>query len=118
MKFVIIFVLAALSLAGCSCSDSHSDQTNIELLQDMMDQPALKAQDYEPGHPDQASSRLPPEGTVPVGYKAYPYHLNPMAAEAALKNPLEPTPQVLELGRMKYETYCIVCHGPQARGDG
>lgn len=118
MKFAFIFVLAAMLLVGCSCSDSKSKLTNVEIIQDMMDQPALKAQDYEPGNPQQAASRLPVEGTAPVGFKPYKYHLNPSAAEAALRNPLVGDAKVLELGRMKYDTYCAVCHGIQGKGDG
>lgn len=117
MKSVLL-LLAAVLVTGCSCSDSMSKQTNIEIIQDMMDQPAIKAQDYEPGNPEVAASRLPPEGSVPIGYKPYLYHLNPAAAEAALKNPLAGSAQVLELGRTKYETYCAVCHGVQGDGKG
>lgn len=117
MKSVILILLAALVLTGCSCS-SRSSSTNVEIIQDMMDQPALKAQDYEPGNPQQAASRLPPEGSVPVGYKPYLYRLNPAAAEANLKNPLAGNAQVLEVGRAKFEIYCAVCHGVQGDGKG
>lgn len=117
MRSALLIFAAALALTGCSCSD-RSSSTNVEIIQDMMDQPALKAQDYEPGNPQQAASRLPPEGSVPVGYKPYPYKFNPAAAEAALKNPLEGNAQVLELGRTKYEIYCAVCHGLQGDGKG
>ncbi len=117
MRSALLIVLAALATTGCSCSD-RSSATNVEIIQDMMDQPALKAQDYEPGNPQQAASRLPPEGSVPVGYKPYPYRLNPAAAEAALKNPLSGNAQVLEIGRTKFEIYCAVCHGAQGKGDG
>ncbi len=116
MRSVILILLASLVVTGCSCS-SRSSSTNVELIQDMMEQPALKAQDYEPGDTQQAASRLPPEGSVPVGYKPYANHLNPAAAEG-LKNPLEGNAQVLEIGRTKFETYCAVCHGPQADGKG
>lgn len=116
MKHQIIFVLAAMLLVGCT--DSRSKNTNVEIIQDMMDQPALKAQDYEPGNPQQAASRLPPEGTAPIGYKPYKYKMNPAAAEAALKNPIAGDAKVLEIGRTKFETYCAVCHGIQGDGKG
>ena len=117
MKSVFLIVLASLVLTGCSCS-SRSSQTNVEIIQDMMDQPTIKAQDYEPGNTQQAGSRLPPEGSVPIGYKPYAYRMNPAAAEAALKNPLAGNAQVLEMGRAKYDTYCAVCHGAQGDGKG
>ncbi len=110
-------VLALITTVGCSGDKS---QPNVELIQDMMDQSALKAQDYEPGDVMKSASRLPPEGTVPVGYKPYPYHLDPVAAGKNLKNPLagEMSPEVLDLGRTKFNTYCMMCHGEKALGDG
>lgn len=113
--------VAAISLVSCTKSKIElKDQPNVELIQDMMDQPALKAQDYEPGQPKKGSVRLPPDHTVPVGYQPYPYHFDPDGAAAHLKNPLagDYSPQVLELGRKKYDTYCAVCHGMSGQGDG
>lgn len=117
MRSALLIVLAAIVTVGCSCSD-RSSVTNVEIIQDMMDQPALKAQDYEPGDNQKAASRLPVEGTVPVGYKPYQYRLNPAAAEAALKNPLSGSAEILEIGRAKFDIYCAVCHGAEGKGDG
>ena len=39
-------------------------------------------------------------------------------AAERLTNPLRRLPAVLEGGRQLFETYCIVCHGPTAQGDG
>lgn len=117
---VFAFVAAAL-VSGCTRGSRElRKEPNVEIIQDMMDQPALKPQDYEPGHPKQGASRLPPEGTVPVGYKPYPYPNDPISAAARLKNPLtgDLSPEVLNLGRQKYEIYCAVCHGYEGKGDG
>jgi len=125
IRFLIAVV--ALATAGaltsaCTKSDTPklSKDPNIELIQDMMDQPSLKAQDYEPSNPTKGSSRLPPEGTVPVGYKPYKYAGNPEEAAAKLKNPFygNTSAEVLDLGRKKYEIYCAVCHGYTGAGDG
>lgn len=114
--------LVAVALVGCTKSSQPelSKQPNVELIQDMMDQPALKAQDYEPYDVNKGASRLPPENTVPVGYKPYPYHQDPVAAAANLKNPLagDRSAEVLKLGQKKYEIYCSVCHGEKGDGQG
>jgi mono/diheme cytochrome c family protein len=119
--------MAGLLVTGLACSKpGHHANTNIELIQDMMVQPALKAQDFEPmapGEPENtsiASSRLPPVGSVPQGFKVYPYHLNPAEAAKVLKNPLagNMSPEIIALGRTKFNTYCIVCHGALGHGDG
>ena len=116
-------LVAAVLLAGCTGNSGRptlNKEPNVELIQDMMDQPALKPQDYEPGNPLQGASRLPPQHTVPVGYKPYPYHQDPTGAAKNLKNPLagDTSPEVLSLGRAKFDIYCAVCHGHQGKGDG
>lgn len=35
-----------------------------------------------------------------------------------LKNPLRPTPAMLQRGQVLYTTYCNVCHGPTGDGAG
>lgn len=107
--------------AGCTSNrQEQRSQPNVELIQDMMEQSALKAQDFEPTDRMKASSRLPPEKTVPVGYTPYPYHGDPEGAARGLKNPLagNMSPQILSLGQRKFDTYCAVCHGEHGKGDG
>ncbi len=109
-----------LSLLISACSIGKHSQPNIDAIQDMMEQDALKAQDFQPSNRDKASSLLPPQGTVPLGYKVYPYHNDPAAAEKNLKSPYgaEASAEVLKVGQTKYNTYCIVCHGAEGKGDG
>ncbi len=126
MKFYLsrlTYLAGSLSviLAFGACSIGKHSQPNIDPIQDMMDQDAIKAQDYQPGGDGtKAASLLPPQGTVPQGYKPYPYHNNAEAAEKNLKNPYagDESVEVLKNGEAKYNTYCIVCHGPQGKGDG
>jgi mono/diheme cytochrome c family protein len=125
LKMVLVTTVAATFasvLAGCTKSgtpDLHKEP-NIEVIQDMMEQPALKPQDFLPNDRTKASSRTPPDHTVAVGHKPYPYHLDAAAAAANLKNPLNgnSSTEILTLGRTKFETYCAVCHGYQGKGDG
>jgi mono/diheme cytochrome c family protein len=116
-------VLTLVATATVGCTPKHPElhsEPNVELIQDMMDQPAIKPQHFMPSTPEVGASRLPPEGTVPVGYKPYPYHLDPITAAKMLKNPLagQMSPEVLEQGRKRFETFCAVCHGYQGKGDG
>lgn len=115
MKY-IGYALIALAVVGCD-----KNQPNIELIQDMMDQPSFKAQDYDPSNPSGATMRVPPEGTIPRGFKPYTY--KPSEGETAgkkLVNPLagKADPQTLAKGRERYQTFCAVCHGNEGRGDG
>ena len=116
LSLISVAVLAACSASGPA--ELHKEP-NVELIQDMMESPALKAQDFDTFNREQAGSRVPPDGTVPVGYEKYPYHLQPELG-SKLKNPNEGrmTPELIDLGRTKFETYCAVCHGYEGKGDG
>jgi hypothetical protein len=39
-------------------------------------------------------------------------------AGAKLTSPIARSPEVLEKGKFLFDTYCAVCHGPTAQGDG
>ena len=114
---VLLLVIGVFLLASCS---GGKDKPNIEVIQDMMEQPALKAQDYEPGNPQKSSMRVPPKGTWPKNVKPYLYRGNPIAAGQKLKNPYasNQSPEFTALGKRLYGNYCTVCHGPTGQGDG
>lgn len=80
-------------------------------MPDMVDSPAIKAQE--------TVMNLPPEGTIPRGYTPYPYGKEEGdRAGEDLSNPLKSKKTVFALGQKKYDTYCIVCHGPTGKGNG
>ncbi|MBX7232304.1 MAG: c-type cytochrome [Bdellovibrionales bacterium] len=110
-------VLMMMSLIGCN---AKKDQTNIELIQDMMDQISVKAQDWDADKPEMRANLVPPEKSVPRNVTPYKYSGKPLDAETKLENPLRGnfSPQVLELGKKKFDIYCAICHGSLGRGDG
>lgn len=106
MKSVVLICASALALTACQ----GGDRPNIELIQDMFESPAIKAQEE--------GMRLPPEGTVPVGFKPYRYATDPAAAARELKNPMagDDSAKALYVGMKMYETNCAVCHGLKGEG--
>lgn len=104
-------------LTGCN---GGKNQTNIEVIQGMMDQISLKAQDWDPLTGGGSSMRLPPEGTIPQKFAVYPYKGDPKRAAAENKNPIagDFSATVLQTGKAHYQIYCGVCHGDSGRGDG
>ncbi|MFN3697792.1 MAG: c-type cytochrome [Pseudobdellovibrio sp.] len=103
-----------LILSGCNMDKS---KPNVELIQDMMDSPAIKSQEYDESSPNNAGMRVPPEGTQPQGFEPYKYATN---VEGAAKNvnPLAGsyTEETLKTGQKYYTIQCAVCHG--AKGEG
>ena len=115
MKFKVLSLICIFIFVAC---DNKSRKPNIEIVQNMMDSPAFKAQDYDPNQPGGAASRMPPEGTVAIGKPPYPYRGQPEQAGRNLTNPVRVEVESLARGAELYQIYCLVCHGPKGRGDG
>ena len=103
----VALVLSVLS--GCT----GGSQPNIEFIQDMMETPAIKSQEFDADSPHQSGMRVPPEHTVPVGFEPYKYGTDVQKASAENKNPLasDTSEAVLWTGMKAYETHCSICHG-------
>lgn len=122
MKFTTKLLAVIASVGFLAACNGGKDQTNIELMQDMMEQRALKSQKFDDIR-GKASAMTPPENTVPRGFTPYAYAGDPIKAEKELKNPLEGADAnhlalALERGQNRFEIYCSPCHGFQGRGDG
>jgi len=119
MKTLKISILSLMVLALVACNGKDNNP-HVELIQDMMDSPAVDPQEYDDFFADKAGgARQPPEHTVPVGFKAYRAGFDPNIAKAD-KNPLSGnmSDDVLLVGQKFYNTNCMVCHGPKGAGDG
>ena len=100
---------AALVLAVTLVACKH-EAPNVIYMPDMVYSPALKAQ-------KEGSMRMPVPGTVSRDFVAYKYRDIEVAGHEN-KNPLRPTLTVLKRGQQIFNTFCIVCHGPNGEGDG
>jgi len=83
----------------------------------MMEQRKLKAQKASDLFKNGIGMRTPVEGTVARGFLPYPYRGKPEDAARNLVNPLLPTADVIQRGKVRYLTFCSPCHGNFARGD-
>lgn len=109
--------VAALFVSACG---PKGNQPNVELIQDMMEQPAVKAQAFDDFSTNGISSRVPPSNSVPVGFVPYKYERDPEAAGRELQNPFagKMDDSILLEGQKYYQTNCTVCHGAGGLGDG
>ena len=83
---------------------------------DMVDQPSAKPQESEApmdaaGVPVAGGETLPAPVTEAGMFEA-------KDAAVLLENPIPATPESVALGQYLYEINCMVCHGPEGRGDG
>jgi mono/diheme cytochrome c family protein len=121
IKLIKMTSVVSLVLGGLTACGPSGNQPNVELLQDMMVQPAIKAQRYDDSIPffkNGISEQVPPENTVPVGFTPYKYGFDEVKAGKELKNPYagQMTQEVLSVGQKQYETQCMVCHGQMGLG--
>ena len=119
MRSTKILLAVSLGLLLTSCGPS-GNKPNVEIIQDMLESPALKPQEKDPRRPGHTAMRVPPKGPVPMGaYRPYKYG-DDFVASAKNKNPFagKMDPEILAKGKWQYETYCSVCHGMTGAGDG
>lgn len=104
-----------LALSNCG---PRGNKPNIEVIQDMMESPAIKAQEYDESSPFNRGMRVPPDGTAPVGFEPYRYATDVEGAAKNLKNPLagKMDEETLLVGQKFYVTNCAVCHGAMGEG--
>jgi len=111
----------AILLASVIAACQPGDQPGSEYMPDMARGPAYKA--FAPNRATRNGITLqrPVPGTIARGYHPFHYGKGEAEAERAgreLTDPFHPTPPTLDKGKLLYETYCLVCHGAQGKGDG
>lgn len=108
----------SLILVFAGCNGGHN-QTNIELVQNMMDQPSIKSQDWVPAEGDKEQMLVPPAHTVARNRPPYPYADDPERGDKQ-PNPIagDMSPEVLKVGHHYFDIYCSICHGVTGAGDG
>ena len=102
---------------------SKMDEGRRHLVWDMDFAPAYKAQSGNPLFADGRSMRTPPQGTVAQGHLNADDHMHlgkTAAGEWALTLPegMTADDETMELGKVKFGTYCTPCHGFGGEGDG
>jgi mono/diheme cytochrome c family protein len=100
-------LLALLALAGC------------DVLNPMMEQQKVKPYRASDFHPDRIAMRPPPPGTVPVAGAIPENVATGSEADGAhvARIPVQVTPELLAVGKKKFDVYCAVCHGLLGDGD-
>lgn len=116
MKQWIYLTIAVLGLTACNAGPN---QTNIEVITNMMDQTSIKSQDWVPAEGDKVQMRQPPVNTVARGHVPYAFATDGAGA-AKQPNPFgsDTSPEFLTVGRQQYDIYCALCHGVTGAGEG
>jgi mono/diheme cytochrome c family protein len=117
-----VALLTALASVMAGCGASGNDRAR-EYMPDMARGPAYKAFAPNAATRTGLTLQMPVAGTIARGHQVF--HFGPGEEEAAragreLTNPLRLSAETetIEDGRGLYQTYCLVCHGANGKGDG
>ena len=118
-KFAALAAALAALVALAACQPG--EQPGSEYMPDMARGPAYKA--FAPNRATRNGITLqrPVAGTIARGYHPFHYAKSEAEAERAgreLTNPFHQRSDVIAKGKVLYETYCLVCHGAEGKGDG
>jgi mono/diheme cytochrome c family protein len=114
-------LLAVLALAACR--GNRSDEPPVHLNPNMDFQEKLEPQERNDFFADGRAMRLPPAGTVAVGFLKDDDHLHRgRNLDGTLADALPPSikldEKLLARGQERFEIYCQPCHGTTGHGDG
>lgn len=122
MKKIQILVLLTTGLAflsGCSKDEKHP---GYEYMPDMYRSPSYETYSENPNFSDGMSARKPVPGTIPVGFRAFPFDGTKEGYDqAGLSWKVDSTLRTeadLAEGQRQYENFCAPCHGAEGNGDG
>ena len=117
MRYLCLFLL----LGVISCSKDREQVRGYNIQTDMAYTPAYKAFTENPNTPDGKTMIDPVEGTVARGKMPHLYDNSEDEAARAgreLTNPHRVSAETYKRGEFLYQSYCMACHGPEAKGDG
>ena len=97
----------ALALAAMGCTTLDKAVGKVPWFTTMRDQPAIRPFELP---------RVPPDSSVPLTGREDSLDL--FLDLADVLDPVARDSASLARGRLVYEQYCIVCHGPAGHGDG
>ncbi len=104
-----------MALSSCG---PRGNNPNVEIIQDMMESPAIKAQEYDENSPHHSGMRVPPDHAQLLLVLNRTDMARTLEGASKMKNPLagKMDEETLLVGQKYYETNCAVCHG--MRGEG
>jgi mono/diheme cytochrome c family protein len=119
----LLLLLAFLAMLGLlQLTERDMSQRNYEFLPNMVNSVPYQTYAPNPNFANGMTLQLPEPGTIARGQKPFHYRSSPddaVRAGAELPNPFKPSPgPARERGGFVYTHYCLVCHGPQGKGDG
>jgi hypothetical protein len=114
------FIIAIIAVSVLSSGGTYFGLNKMLLLRpwsSLNNQAKVLPETRSEFYPDGFAMRPPVVGTVARSQMPYEFTNDLVSAGKYMKNPLLPTPRVMQLGQRDFNTYCSPCHGYFADGD-
>lgn len=115
-KFIGLLVVIAMVTAGVTYFTLNK-LLYMPPFTWMAEQDRLSSQSQNAMFTDGFGMRNPVEGTVARGFTPYEFKGQPDSVVRNLSNPLPFSKEVIDRGKMRFDTYCSPCHGYFGKGD-
>jgi len=114
-----VLLAAALALGGTGCTALDNALAAVPVFAFVRDAPFFDPYEAPRPAPEFSVPFNTPAGEVAPAITASEAGLNAFAATEWGVNPLNPADTAVQaLGTKMFERYCLVCHGPEGKGDG
>jgi cytochrome c553 len=120
MSLLRCVLVPAVCVSVGSCGPA-AEKRGFEYMPDMVYSLAYDSFAPNPVTRDGLTLQRPVPGTIARGFLPLHYAASAIEAERAgreLHNPVPRTERSAADGKVLFETYCAVCHGPRGAGDG
>jgi mono/diheme cytochrome c family protein len=112
-------LLAALALGGTGCTALDNALASVPVFAFLREAPFFDPYEAPRPAPEFSIPFRSPTGEAVPPIEASEAGLNAFAATSWGVNPLNPADTAVQaLGKLMFERYCLVCHGPAGLGDG
>lgn len=118
IKAILSLILVAIVFSSCT---HDRKKPGMQYMNDMVTPIAYEDYSPNPFFANGQTEQTPVKGSIARGKMPYPYERTAegqkMAGEQLL-NPYKASAEILAQGKVKFDIYCMICHGSSGRGDG
>lgn len=117
---IYAFALLTFVLTNFSCTRDRN-HPGYNYMNDMAQSEAYEYYSENPNFVNGETAQMTVKGSIPRGFVPYLYQKTiegQVLAGKELVCPIKDTPENIDTGKVRFNTYCAMCHGESGKGNG